>query len=117
MTFGKTLEYILSGLLLVAIISVLVSQNSTTPSAIQALGAAITNIFAAIVAPITTGAAASSASNAANGATIAAQTGAATNSSQVGTATAAGVTNLGPGGFPISGIGAGIDIGPLELNF
>lgn len=78
---SKTLEYLFSGFIAIAIIAVIVSKNSTSATALQSLGAALTNIFAAIVAPISGGTAVAAA---------AATTAAASNS--VGSATSAGVT-------------------------
>lgn len=52
---NKTLEYWLSGFLVVAIVAVIVSKNSTTSGVIQAAGSALSNILGSIVAPISNG--------------------------------------------------------------
>ena len=80
---GKVVEYSLSAFIVVAIISVIVSTHSTTPGVLQAIGAALTNILATIVAPISTGTAAAAAASATTQ----------TNTSAIGTATAAGISN------------------------
>lgn len=89
MKIGQTIEYILSGIVVIAIIAVLVSQKSTTPSVLQALGAMLTNVFATIVAPISSGSAQQAANSAANNA---AATTAPNSTNSTGSATHQGVT-------------------------
>lgn len=49
---GKSVEYLISGIIVIAIVAVIVSRNSTTPGVLQAFGAAMSKILANIVAPI-----------------------------------------------------------------
>ena len=59
MDIGKTLNYLFAGFVTVAIISVIVSKNSTTPGVLQSLGVALSTMFASIVAPVANNTAAS----------------------------------------------------------
>jgi len=72
MKIGTILEYMLASFVGLAIISVIVSRQSTTTGVLQAFGAALANILGAIVAPISTGAATAAAnSSTANSSTVA----------------------------------------------
>lgn len=103
---GKILEYMLVGFIGIAIVAVIVSKSSTTPTALQSLGVALTNIFAAIVAPISSGTAQASA------AASTAATGPVANNG-IGTANAGGVT--APTATD-SGAAASADTGTTAVN-
>lgn len=55
-------KYGLTGFIVIAIISVIVSKNSSTPNAIQAFGSALTSVLGSIVAPVSAGGSASTSS-------------------------------------------------------
>lgn len=65
---GKSVEYLISGIIVIAIVAVVVSRNSTTPGVLQSFGSAMTNILAAIVSPITSGSANAAQTNSAQNA-------------------------------------------------
>ena len=69
MDIGKTLNYLFAGFVTVAIISVIVSKNSTTPGVLQSLGVALSTMFASIVAPVANNTAQAAASHPPSGAT------------------------------------------------
>jgi hypothetical protein len=59
---SKLIQYWLSGFIVIAIIAVIISKQSTTASVLQSLGVSLSNILGAIVKPISSGTAASASS-------------------------------------------------------
>lgn len=49
---GKTLEYVFAGIIGIAIVAVLVSNNSTTSNLVQSISTALSSILGSVVTPI-----------------------------------------------------------------